>query len=106
MKWVKIFNSLPEAEKVFERRNPVRLIIGEKRFCLILFQGQYYATDNLCPHQRASLDEGTINYLGEIICPLHAYRYNLKTGRECQQRTNDLITYPVKHDESGLYIFI
>ncbi len=51
------------------------------------------------------LSKGTVNYAGEIICPLHFYRFDLKTGRECQGRTEDLATYTVKANEEGLFVF-
>ncbi|TRX58347.1 Rieske 2Fe-2S domain-containing protein [Fulvivirga sp. M361] len=106
MKWIKIFNSPAEAEQALNKRNPIRLQLGEKSFCLTFFEGRYYVTDNACPHQKESLSGGTINYLGEVICPLHFYRFSVKTGRECQGRTADLTTYPTKMDDSGFHVYV
>ncbi|MBI1893179.1 MAG: Rieske 2Fe-2S domain-containing protein [Candidatus Rokubacteria bacterium] len=42
-------------------------------------QGRLYAVQNLCPHEGAALSEGVVDG-EEVICPLHAYRFNLRTG--------------------------
>jgi len=42
-------------------------------------QNQLYAIQNLCPHEGAALCGGVVDG-EEVICPLHAYRFNLKTG--------------------------
>ena len=105
VKWIKIFNSKNDADKAIKNGKPVKLRIGTRELCLTKFNGQYYVTANSCPHQRESLNKGTINYTGEIICPLHFYRFDLRTGRECQGRTGDLATYRVKVEESGMFVY-
>ncbi len=42
-------------------------------------QDQLYAIQNRCPHEGAALSAGVLDG-GEVICPLHGYRFNLKTG--------------------------
>jgi nitrite reductase/ring-hydroxylating ferredoxin subunit len=104
MNWIKIFNSKIQAEEKLREINPVLIIYKNKRLCLTLFQSSFYATSDTCPHQSESLSKGAINRFGEIICPLHNYRYNLKFGGECESRTADLKTYPIKIDDTGFYI--
>ena len=41
--------------------------------------GQIYAIENTCPHEGAPLAKGVLDG-EEVICPLHNYRYNVKTG--------------------------
>jgi 3-phenylpropionate/trans-cinnamate dioxygenase ferredoxin component len=41
--------------------------------------GEFYALDNTCSHERASLSEGWIDS-GVIECPLHAGKFCLKDG--------------------------
>ncbi|MFM6923185.1 MAG: Rieske (2Fe-2S) protein, partial [Polynucleobacter victoriensis] len=50
-----------------------------------------------------SLSKGKINFMGEIVCPWHGYRFNLKTG-VCAERYPDLPVYEVKIDEEGFFI--
>jgi nitrite reductase/ring-hydroxylating ferredoxin subunit len=42
-------------------------------------QGEYFATDDTCSHEEASLVDGFLE--GELIeCPLHGSQFNVKTG--------------------------
>jgi ferredoxin-nitrite reductase len=38
-----------------------------------------YALQNLCPHQGGQLSQGWLQG-EEVVCPVHAYRFHLKTG--------------------------
>jgi len=38
-----------------------------------------YALENRCPHAAGSLADGTVDG-DEVICPLHGYRFNIRTG--------------------------
>lgn len=94
---------MKEAESRVAINKPVLLRVGDKKIALIRKENDWLAVDNSCPHQHESLAGGQINAQNEIICPLHEYRFNLTTGRECRNRTKDLTTYPVKINE-GLYL--
>ncbi len=104
MNWIKIFSGKTQAEAKLSEINPVQIIYKDQKICLSFFDSNFYATSDTCPHQSESLSGGTITRFGEIICPLHNYRYNLKFGGECDHRTADLKTYPIKIDDSGFYI--
>ncbi|MEL7002239.1 MAG: Rieske 2Fe-2S domain-containing protein [Bacteroidota bacterium] len=106
MKRYKIFNSKEDADAAIPENHSILIVINSLKLSLSRHQGEFYATENSCPHQKESLSKGTINYLGEIICPLHEYRFNLKTGRECQMRTRDLVTYFVEINKDGLFVII
>lgn len=43
--------------------------------------GEFIAIDDTCPHQGASLGEGTLHQ-GRVICPWHSWMFDLRTG-EC-----------------------
>ena len=42
-------------------------------------QGRLYGIQNRCPHEGAPLSGGAVDG-EEVVCPLHGYRFNLKTG--------------------------
>jgi nitrite reductase (NADH) small subunit/3-phenylpropionate/trans-cinnamate dioxygenase ferredoxin subunit len=44
-------------------------------------EGGFFATDDLCPHQGASLGEGTYHE-GRVICPWHGWVFDVRSG-EC-----------------------
>jgi len=55
--------------------------------------GEFYATDNGCPHWGASLVEGQL--CGHIIeCSLHGWQFDVRTG-ECLTVSDRIKTYVV-----------
>jgi len=46
---------------------------------VVLSDGEYYAIDNTCTHEEASLAEGWIE-AGTIECPLHGSAFCLRDG--------------------------
>jgi nitrite reductase/ring-hydroxylating ferredoxin subunit len=104
MEWVKIFSTEAEARQRILPQKPQLLIVQGKRICLALHGGVFYAVQDSCTHNGESLSKGRLNYLGEIICPWHGYRFSLESGRACDSSSRDLTTYPIKADASGFYI--
>lgn len=104
MNWIKIFASEVEARNRIHEGKPQLLVVNGKRICLLLFKGEFHAVQDGCTHSGASLSQGHLNYLGEIICPLHSYQFDIRSGTECQSRSRDLETFPIKIDESGFFI--
>jgi nitrite reductase (NADH) small subunit len=41
--------------------------------------GRLYAAESRCPHRQGPLSEGVMGG-GQVICPLHAHRFNLQDG--------------------------
>lgn len=106
MEWLKIFTDEYEANQRLIMDKPQLVIANGQRICLVRTQKHFLAVQDSCTHSGASLSQGKINYLGEIICPLHGYCFNLQTGQELSSRSRDLKTYPVKIDDSGFFIGI
>jgi nitrite reductase/ring-hydroxylating ferredoxin subunit len=106
MDWVKIFTSKQEARKKLMAGKPQLLLVGNTRICLVFFDDKIYAMEDKCSHNGESLSKGTVNYLGEVVCPWHGYRFTPQTGRETGERSRDLKTYPVKEDDSGVFVWI
>lgn len=104
MQWVKIFSDTSEAMARLQPGTTKLLIVNQKRICIARIENQFYAVADKCSHNGESLSKGKINYLGEVICPWHGYRFQLKTGRESAERSSDLDTFPIKTDETGFYI--
>ncbi len=103
-KLVHLFPSLENAEDSLAMDQPRRLKIDGELYCITRTNSGIFVTGNSCPHNKAPLSEGRINAYNEIICPLHEYRFDLKTGRETEQRCSDLETFPVTITESGVYL--
>ncbi|MEJ0031441.1 MAG: Rieske (2Fe-2S) protein [Bacteroidota bacterium] len=106
MDWIKVFENSTAARNVLANDRPQLVIIGSKRICLVLHGANLLAIEDKCSHNGESLSKGTVNYIGEVICPWHGYRFNLKTGRESGERSHDLVIYPIKESEEGVFIGI
>ncbi len=106
MEWVKVFNSKAEAEQQLPMNEVVQVMIGNYDICLGHTQDGFFAIDDTCPHEAASLGMGKCFSGGIVECPWHHYRFDLKTGKNIGNTSYDVGTYPVKIDESGVYIGI
>lgn len=66
--------------------------------------GVFYATDDTCTHEEASLCEGDL--WGEVIeCPLHGAQFDVRTGEVLSlPAVLPLKTYPVKVENGTIYV--
>jgi len=70
--------------------------VGPHEIALYNLDGEYYATDNICSHAYAQLSDGFIDK-GQIVCPLHAGCFDIKTGKAVEPPAEDDIrTFPVR----------
>jgi nitrite reductase/ring-hydroxylating ferredoxin subunit len=55
--------------------------VGKKYepICLINLDGTFYAINDCCTHEEASLSDGTI-FGDEIECPMHGGAFEIRTG--------------------------
>ena len=55
--------------------------------------GQVFATQASCPHANGPLADGLVGN-GTVVCPFHAYRFDLATGCPEGNACAPLTTYP------------
>jgi nitrite reductase/ring-hydroxylating ferredoxin subunit len=66
--------------------------------------GEFYATENSCPHRGAPLSEGML--CGHVIeCGLHGWQFDVRTG-ECLTVSERIKTYEVKVEQEVLVVEI
>jgi nitrite reductase/ring-hydroxylating ferredoxin subunit len=69
-----------------------------------LADGDYRATDNICSHEYAQLSDGWLEN-GCIECPLHAARFDVKTGKAlCAPAEHDLDIFETRIDGGDLLV--
>ena len=104
MNRTKVFRTKEDLESALSD-NPIRVLrIGEQKVCIAKHDDTFFAFQHLCPHQKHPLKEGLITDFGEIVCPLHEYRFNLKSGICVNQKCSDLITYQIEIESQGAFI--
>ena len=66
--------------------------------------GQVYCTANACTHGDAWLSEGFL-IDGEIECPLHQGRFDVKTGEPtCEPACEAVRRYPIKIEDGRVFV--
>jgi len=73
-----------------------RIRHDRRRIALVRRGDDYFAIDDTCPHEGASLSQGRV-LGGEIVCPLHAARFLIHSGEVTGgPARKNLSTYPVR----------
>src|SRR5579859_5862630 len=61
-------------------------------------KNEIFATQATCPHKGGPLADGIVGD-GKIVCPLHTYKFQLRTGDAIGHACGALTTYVVSLDE-------
>jgi 3-phenylpropionate/trans-cinnamate dioxygenase ferredoxin subunit len=79
--------------------------VGERVYAVYrTSDGEFFASDGLCTHQRAPLCDGLVMD-GFIECPKHNGRFDLRTGRVLRAPAMvDLPVYPVRVEGDRVYV--
>ncbi len=80
------------------------LELDGKKITLAKFKEGYFAFAQKCPHASGRMAQGYINPLGQVVCPLHRYAFDMKNGRNTTGEGYFLKTYPVELRPNGLFI--
>ncbi len=62
--------------------------------------GKLFATQALCPHRGGPLSDGLVG-ADKVICPLHAYKFDLASGCAEGQQCERLKTYDITLNARG-----
>ena len=63
-------------------------------------EGKVFATQATCPHKNGPLADGIVG-ADQVICPLHAYKFQLTDGKALGNSCEALKTYPATLSENG-----
>jgi 3-phenylpropionate/trans-cinnamate dioxygenase ferredoxin subunit len=100
--WYKIAGSINEIN--WQENNMSLAEVNGKTITLIRSATQIFACAHKCPHAAGILADGFIDATGNIVCPLHRYKFDLKNGRNTSGEGYYLKTYLTEHREDGLFI--
>ncbi|MEE3327876.1 MAG: Rieske (2Fe-2S) protein [Myxococcota bacterium] len=67
------------------RQLPLCVDLGGARWRLVSLDGDWVVHDTRCPHALGPLSEGP-DASGELECPWHGYRFDVRTSRSCDGR--------------------
>lgn len=101
IKWFKIANSINE---ISWQNNLAVAEAGGKKITLAKAKNTVFACAYKCPHASGILAGGFIDAEGNIVCPLHRYKYNLGNGRNISGEGYYLKVYAVEEREAGIFV--
>jgi nitrite reductase (NADH) small subunit len=80
------------------------IAIGGKWYALFHDPGGgFWATDDACPHEGASLGEGTYHE-GRVICPRHGWVFDVRSGDCLRMPAINLACYATRSVGDGVEI--
>lgn len=88
----------------FSSNNMTELEVDGRKLTLAKWQDAYFAFASKCPHASGRMSQGYINPLGQVVCPLHRYCFDMKNGRNSSGEGYFLKTYPVEQRDGALFI--
>ncbi len=90
----------------FSSTNLAEIEVNGKRICLSRQGDAIHACAAKCPHAGGTLAEGYLDVSGNIVCPLHRYRFNMQTGRNISGEGYYLKTFPIEIRDDGVFVGI
>lgn len=99
MRWNKVLNTI----QIPAIGNIKTVDMAGKQICIINDEGKIVATQSICPHAGGHLSGGWCKN-GHLVCPVHRWEYDLKTGRGAEGQGDYIDIYPTEIREDGLYI--
>ena len=75
-----------------------------RKIVVAKYQDAYFGFPQKCPHAGADMVNGYVDMQGNVVCPLHRYKFCLKNGRNVSGEGYFMKTYPIEEREDGWYI--
>ena len=82
---------------------PKAVKVDGRSIALFQHEGNFYATDNQCPHMGYPLTRGRVRS-GVLTCDWHGWSYDMKGGGCFTGGCDDLATFPVEVRGNEIYI--
>ncbi len=101
--WYKIAES--EADLFGRGNNNLALVhLHGRELCLSRARQKIYACNDRCPHAGGKLHQGWVDALGNVVCPVHQYRFNPEKGNNTSGEGYFVKTYPVVTNDNGVFV--
>jgi nitrite reductase/ring-hydroxylating ferredoxin subunit len=100
--WFKISGSLSSIP--WQSNNLCIVVIDGKSITLAKWDGKLYAFSHKCPHAGGILADGEVDVTGNIVCPVHHYKFKLGIGFNTSGEGYCLKNYVVEQRNDGFYV--
>lgn len=102
LKWHKVADH--ENELNWAGNNIAVAELEGKKICLGRYRETLFAFAWKCPHAGGILADGYIDALGNVVCPLHRYKFSMQNGRNTSGEGYYLKHWPVEVRETGVFV--
>ncbi|MCX6318725.1 MAG: Rieske 2Fe-2S domain-containing protein [Bacteroidetes bacterium] len=75
-----------------------------KKICLGRYREALFAFAYKCPHAGGIMADGYIDALGQVVCPLHRYKFSMANGRNTSGEGYYLKHWPVEIRGDAVYV--
>ena len=79
------------------------ITVNNVDIALCNYEGEFYALNNRCPHRGGQLGDGKL-VGSDLICPLHEWDFDVRTGISRYDNLDRVATYAVTVEDEKLYI--
>ncbi|KIC94835.1 Rieske (2Fe-2S) protein [Flavihumibacter solisilvae] len=100
--WIKVADDLADLQ--FASNQVAMAELNGTPICIGRYRDQLFAFAAKCPHAGGLLSEGRIDAAGNIICPLHGYRFAIRNGCNMSGEGYYLRHWPVEIKDNGVYV--
>jgi 3-phenylpropionate/trans-cinnamate dioxygenase ferredoxin subunit len=104
--WFKIFEKEESPDDYLVPNTFIQFQFKGEKICVTKTSEGMFAFSDRCPHNGASLSKGFCTQKNEIVCPLHRYSFDLKTGKATSGGAFALKLFPLEFRDDGVYVGI
>ncbi len=100
--WHKIAETIEEIS--FSSNGLAEIEVAGKTICVAKKGKTLHACTQKCPHAGAPMVDGYVDAVGNIVCPLHRYKFSLQNGRNTSGEGYFLKIFPIEIRPEGLFV--
>ena len=91
-------------ELSFGANNIAVIEINGRKSCIGKHNDSFFSFAYKCPHAGGILADGHIDALGNVVCPLHRYKFSIQNGRNVSGEGYFLKHGRVELREEGVFV--
>ena len=104
IKWHKVAEDINEL--AWQQNNMAVIEADGKKVTIARFKEELFVFAYKCPHASGVLADGFIDALGNVVCPMHRYKFNMQNGRNTSGEGYYMKTYHIEKRTEGIFVGI
>jgi 3-phenylpropionate/trans-cinnamate dioxygenase ferredoxin subunit len=100
--WHKIADNINEIS--FGENHIAEIEVKGKKICVAKIKDHLFAFAHKCPHAGGWLTDGFLDAQGNVVCPIHRYKYDLRNGRNVSGEGYYLKNWSIETRPDGIFV--